>query len=126
MNKKGFTLIELIGSIIIIAALALLAFPAILSLLNSGQEQVDDSVIKFVKSAAEECVNENINENINDYSKCKSFKNLKNNGYISTTFYEKYKGDITKTIVITENTSKSKFCYGYGNNDQEYDECKQS
>ena len=122
MNKKGFTLIELIGSIIIIAALALLAFPAILSLLNSGQEQVDDSVIKFVKSAAEECVN----ENINDYSKCNSFVNLKNNGYISTTFYEKYKADITKTIVITENTSKSKFCYGYGDNDQEYDECKQS
>ena len=89
MNKKGFTLIELIGSIIIIAALALLAFPAILSLLNSGQEQVDDKVIKFIESAALSYVNDNDIDN-----KTIDGCTLVKEGYISTTFYKKYSDEI--------------------------------
>ena len=83
MNKKGFTLIELIGSIVIIAALALIAFPAILSLLKSGQKQVDENVIKFIESAALDYVNENDN---NEPTGC----TLVREGYISTSFYKKY------------------------------------
>lgn len=114
MNKKGFTLIELVGAIVIIAILALMAFPALVSMLNKGQEGVDESVKQVIKSAAADCVN----ENINDYaSKCNTVEKLKNNGYLSTTFYDKYKEDITgKSITITKNGNK--YCYSYdGNND---------
>ncbi len=108
MNKKGFTLIELLGAIIILAALALVAFPAILSVLNSGQKEVDDSVIKFVKSAAEECVNEN-NNNYNTI--CNTVQNLKDNGYISTTFYEKYPDIQNDTISISQTNYKYNYTY---------------
>lgn len=87
MNKRGFTLVELLGSIVILAMLALIAFPAILSTLNSGQENIDTSVKDFIVAAAEECVNDNI-DNYNDM--CNSVEKLKDNGYISTTFYDKY------------------------------------
>ena len=119
MNKKGFTLIELLGVIIILAALALVAFPAILSVLNGSQNEVDSSVIKFIKSAAEECVN----DNINDKTKCDNVDKLKNNGYISTTFYKKYPDIKNKTITITKNGKK--YCYGYDiiNGDVDYNNC---
>ena len=130
MNKKGFTLIELLGSIVILAALALVAFPAILSVLNSGQEEVDESVVNFVKAAAEECVNDNIDDygdclsnSSQDKCKCDDFAKLKDNGYISTTFYDKHINDIKGKITIEEHNNK--YCYGYGDltEDEEYQKC---
>lgn len=103
MNNKGFTLIELVGAILIIAIIALLAFPALTSMLSAGQNKVDDSVIEVVKSAAATCVNENINEYNN---MCNTVEKLKNNGYISITFYNKYEDIHGKNITIIKSNNK--------------------
>lgn len=108
MNKKGFTLIELIGSIVIIAALALIAFPAILSLLNSGQKQVDNNVIKFMESAALDYVNENSENNPTGCT-------LVRDGYISTTFYKKYSKEIDNhRFICSKGESKTTCTYEEG------------
>lgn len=112
MNKKGFTLIELLGSIVILAALALVAFPAILSVLNSGQEQVDESVIKFIESAAADYVNDNLNT-INNDTGTVTGCTLVENGYISTTFYDKYKEEIDNHQ-ITYSLSRKEYSYDSG------------
>ena len=108
MNKKGFTLVELLGSIVILAALALIAFPAVLSVLNSGQKKVDESVQNFILAAAEECVN----DNLNDYaSKCSKVEDLEKNGYISTTFCDKY-SDV-RNDVVNISFNNNEFSYSY-------------
>jgi len=114
MNKKGFTLIELVGAILIIALIALLAFPALTSMLNAGQNKVDESVKEVLKTAAATCVN----ENVNNYSTlCNSVDKLKDNGYISITFYNKYEDIHGKSVTITKKNNK--YCYKYNGEENE-------
>ena len=40
--KNGFTLAELLGTIVILALIALIAFPAVLGLLNNSQNETDE------------------------------------------------------------------------------------
>ena len=61
MKKNGFTLIELIGTVVILAIIALVVLPATLSVLNQGQDEVDKSVIQVVESAGNSYVNANKN-----------------------------------------------------------------
>ena len=87
MNKKGFTLIELLGSIVILAIIAAIAFPAILGLLNSSQNEIDNAKKNIVEGAAKDYVDDNVNDfprNTN-LSKKIDVKDLINDGYISST-----------------------------------------
>ena len=104
MNKKGFTLIELVGSVVILAAMALIAFPALLSMLDRGQKDVDAKVRQLVENAAEEYVNDHIDNYNNPVTVC----TLLDEGYVSTTFYKKYQEDIEHaTVKITKATKYS-------------------
>ncbi len=112
MKKNGFTLIELVGSIVILAIIALVAFPALLNMLNKGENQVDDSVKSVVISAAEKYVN----DHIDNYPKqltggavrtyTINVSTLKDNGYIETTFYNKYCEIKTAQVTVSANTKK--------------------
>ena len=53
MNKKAFTLLELLGVITILGLIAAIVFPAISSMLNSSREDAYDSQIKIVEKAAQ-------------------------------------------------------------------------
>lgn len=59
--KKGFTLVEMIGSIVILAVLAIVAFPAVLNMLNNSQGKVDSSMQEYIKGAAKEYVLDHVN-----------------------------------------------------------------
>ena len=59
--KKGFTLIEMIGSVVILAMIALVAFPAVLNLLNNSQGKIDDAMKNTALGAAREYVNDHVN-----------------------------------------------------------------
>lgn len=112
MSNKGFTLIELVGSIVILAVIALIAFPALLSMLNNSQKNVDDSVKGIIESAAEEYVNDHIDDypasgTLNHISIC----DLVNQGYISVSFYEKNKQDIDGSSIKVVYDNKYKFTY---------------
>ena len=112
MKRNGFTLIELVGSIVILAIIALIAFPALLSMLNKGENQVNDSVKNVVTSAAEKYVN----DHVDDFPKQLTGKTaptytikvvtLKDDGYIETTFYNKYCEIQKATVTVTANTKK--------------------
>ena len=53
MNKKGFTLIELMGVIIIIGLLIILAIPSITNLLNDEEENISSAMEKVLLQAGE-------------------------------------------------------------------------
>ena len=83
--KKGFTLIEMIGSIVILAIIALVAFPAVLNLLNNSQGKIDENMQKYVIGAAKEYVNDHVNcyPRVSSYtypSECTSKPSLQNAG----------------------------------------------
>ena len=52
MRKKGFTLVELLASITILALLALIAIPAISKQIKNGKNNLYNSQIENIKSAA--------------------------------------------------------------------------
>ena len=60
-NKKGFTLVELIAVIIILAALALVTFPALLNQINNTKGKISDATKELIISAAKSYMNENLN-----------------------------------------------------------------
>ena len=109
MDNRGFTLIELVGTVVILAIIALLAFPAVIGMLNNGQKNVDESVKSVLESAAEEYVNDHIDSYPNDgtISTCKLVKE----GYVSTSFYEKNKKYIDGSSIKVEYDNNYKYTY---------------
>lgn len=61
MNKKAFTLVELIGVLVILSLLALIAVPAVLKVIKSAKQKTYDSNITMIKIAMEDWKNDNSN-----------------------------------------------------------------
>ena len=123
--NKGFTLIELVASIVILSILALLAFPAILNVLNKSNQNVNKALKQTLISSAEEYVNDNKNsfpkpiENEDDIVKEIDINVLLENGYIDKELYKKYCEIENDSITVKATTYK----YEYQYNDKE-DECE--
>lgn len=113
--KKGFTLIEMLGSIVILAIVVAAAFPAVLNMIGSSQKKLDDSMKSYAISACAEYVN----DNINDFPKQDSLnKNvdiftLKQKGYISDTKINDNKNSEMLDDNITVKYNGQKYTYEY-------------
>ena len=113
MKNRGFTLIELVGTIIVLAVITLVALPATLSMLNHGQKTADDSVKEIVKSAANKYVSEHKNESQFSKALGESKKDngvvytskLKDEGYLADDIYDKYEL-IGSCVLVTSNNQK--------------------
>lgn len=69
LNKKGFTLVELLAVIVILVAIMGIAIPTISSSLERTKERQNQSRYKIIETAAEEFVTDNKNnvyQNLND------------------------------------------------------------
>ena len=62
MNKKGFTLVELLATIIVLGLLTLLASTSVTKVLKESKGDLYTTQIKLVKSAAEAWGAENIDK----------------------------------------------------------------
>ena len=78
MNKKGFTLAELLGVIVILGLIVLVAFPAILDTIKSNKDNISDATAKIIISGANLYVNNNLNtfEPIEDQKYCIKIQTL--------------------------------------------------
>ena len=61
MNKKGFTLAELLGVIIVLGALVLVVATPIVSQINKQKVKLDDSSLKLIYSTTETYIDKNKN-----------------------------------------------------------------
>ncbi len=71
MNKKGFTLIELIAVIVILSLIAVLVFPAVVSVIRNSKEKAYQDQVAIIEKAAEQCVYEHsslLPDEVNDAS----------------------------------------------------------
>ena len=86
MNKKGFTLVELLGVIVILSILTLISIPIINSIVKDSQKQVKESNIDTILEAAysytlDEDIDIELPEN-NDESISITLDTLKKSGYL--------------------------------------------
>ena len=124
MKNKGFTLAELLGTIVILAIIAIIAFPAVLGLLNSSQEETDKSMQNFAISAAREYVNDNkdlfpkalataTSEKTYGDSGNIKVETLINEGYIDSTTINSEKNCQMLNDYITVTSDSKKYNYKY-------------
>ena len=71
MNKKGFTLAELLGVIVILGLICLVAFPPILDSINKSKNNISESTLNIIYSASDIYVSNHPS----------SFKLIENNKY---------------------------------------------
>ena len=119
MNKKGFTLTELLGVIVILAIIAIIAFPSVLGLLNSSLNETDEAMQNFAITAARNYVN----DNMDSYPKAlegqtKTYSNLKiqtllDEGYISSTTISSEKNCEMLNDEIKITSDSVKYSYEY-------------
>lgn len=86
MNKKGFTLVELLGTIILLAIIALIALPSILSLLTTSQTEIDESYRSTAINAARNYVNDNMDSFPKALESATEKKEYGENGNIKVQF----------------------------------------
>lgn len=63
--KKGFTLVELLASIVLLGLLMMVSYPKIIEMVENKNEEIDESKQTLIYSA----VDTYINNNLNDYPK---------------------------------------------------------
>ena len=61
MNKRGFTLVELIGTIVILLVLSLLVFPNLLNLIKNSKKDISTSTKDFIYGQAKSYIYDNVN-----------------------------------------------------------------
>lgn len=82
MNKKAFTLIELLAVIVVLGVIALLIFPNVDKTINETKEKSYARQISILEQAAKKYMKDNLNELPTD-SCCVTIETLINSGYIS-------------------------------------------
>lgn len=113
MKQKGFTLIELIAVVVILALIALIVFPAINSVLKDSRDSAYETQIRMIEKAGKEYYLENYNElpdEVEDQCKYVNVQDIIDNGYIAD---EELNDD--KKIINPKNneplTGKIQVCY---------------
>lgn len=119
MNKKGFTLIELVGTILILSLVVLIAIPAISRSLNKGVNNVDEQLKRNIELAAENWASDNKNQlpTTQNGTKTVSTATLKADGYLNGNIIKPSANQIIQnscvTIKKTNATNAAKSAYKY-------------
>ena len=121
MNKKGFTLIEVIMVIAIIAILSLILIPNVMVLIDKNKERSCENMIDNIESAAKMYVNQNKYELGFDCSgtvKGIKLKTLVDAGYLGGELVNpinKEEIDLKSTVSVTYNCKVKGFKYKVNN-----------
>lgn len=101
MKKNAFTLVELIGVIVILAAIALIAFPPLLNQIQKSQNEIDEATEQLVINSAQLYIDKNDEQfpskNGNVY--CVSFEDLINSGYLRENMVNQQE-DVFQTNIV--------------------------
>lgn len=113
MKEKGFTLIELIGVIVLLAIIILITYPSIVNIIKKSNNKIDSATSALIISGAKNMVDENKNSypltNGNIY--CVTIKSLINKGYVISDL-ETGNGNKINTdryVMIKVNSNKYKY-----------------
>lgn len=113
MNKKGFTLVELLAVIIILALLAMLTNVAVTKIVKDARKDMSDLQMELIRSAAETWGSENINKLPSiGYCKYLTVEDLKDYGLLNSSIIDsETKQEVSNDIKIKITAQDS----NYGN-----------
>ncbi len=114
MKSKAFTLIELLGVIIILGILVLVVFPPVLNQIKKSKQEINESTRLLIIDAAKDYVDDNINDydEINGNTYCIDLNILVEKNYLN----EKIKDENLNNLDISK-----KVKLVYKNNNFEYE-----
>ena len=103
--KKGFTLIELIGVIVIIALLTLLALPPILKLINSNKSKINETNENLIYSATDLYISNNVSSfpKYDNSIYCIYVSSLVNEGLLNEKIYNNVDSTTTVKVTVKDN-----------------------
>ncbi len=115
--KKGFTLVELLGVIVILGILAVIAFPTIINQITSARGEIDDSSNMLIFDAAENYFLEyaNLSEETGQKYYCVTLEQLVDEGLLNEPLKNAETGkkyDIKKTSVRMKYEGNNTFNQG--------------
>ena len=113
MNKKGFTLVELLAVIVILALLALLTSTAVTKLVKDAKNDLSETQMTLIKSAADTWIADNLNK-LPSSGSCGylTLEDLKYYGLLDNTILDpKNSEEISSDLKIKITTTTS----AYGN-----------
>ena len=116
MNRKGFTLIEVIMVIAIIAILSIILIPNVMVLINENKKRSCEKMIDNIESAAKMYVNQNKYELGFDCNKTKGIKlkTLVDASYLGGELVNpinKEKIDLKSEVSVTYSCANKAFTY---------------
>ena len=117
MKSKGFTLIELLGVIVILSLLLMVIVPSVVSSIQDGQENADESTTNSIVLAARNWLSDNKDVMSNRTSYTVTVSTLKSGGYLEGDITLPSKGcslnSASVTITATKKTNNTKYDYKY-------------
>ena len=117
MNKKGFTLIEVIVVIVIIVILSLILIPNVMLFINKNDKKSCEKLITNIESSAKIYVSENkytLGFDCSNTSKTITLQQLVEEGDLSSPIINpktKEPIDLNTTIAVTYNCKDKTFTY---------------
>lgn len=110
MKKNGFTLMELLGVIMILAVLAVIAFPPIITQIKKSKQEIKNSTKILITDSAKDYYEDNINnfEQTEGMTYCIDLSTLINQGYLNGKLKDEELNniDITKKVKMIYHNSK--------------------
>lgn len=116
--KKGFTLVELIGVVIILALIALLAFPPLLNAIRQSRNELSEASKEILYSNTSSYVSDNANDfpKVEGNTFCITLETLAQNGYLSNNVYDAIdSSEIPLTNMVEVKYEEGKFNYNLNN-----------
>lgn len=117
MKNRGFTLVELLGVIIILSLLLMVIVPSVVSSIQNGQENADESTTNSIVLAARNWLSDNRDVVKNNSPYTITVATLKSEGYLEGDITLPSKGcslnSASVTITATEKSNITKYDYKY-------------
>lgn len=113
MNKKGFTLTELIGTVIILGLIALIAFPPLLKQIQGTKSKIDEATEKLIIAGASNYVDENKNDfpKINGNVYCITIQTLVDDNKVSKDLMDSEGNEIDLDKYIKVDITNNQYSY---------------
>ncbi len=118
MKNQGFTLVELLGVIVILGIIGTLVTPLVINLINEGKEDVNDMQVETVKRAAKNYANAHV-YTLKDCDNCVvatvTIETLKDEGFLEEKELKEITSDTniddTAEVQIKKENGKYKYVF---------------